>query len=122
MYVAFVAAAPLSVADEMKRHFYDTKDSVILCSATLRVGDRFDYMGRRLGFSLCEPERVKALAAASPFDYFRQALVMAAESLPDPSAKGHEYVAGLAPFLMCYTELLQAGEAAKETLAAIDAM
>ena len=29
---------------------------------------------------------------------------------------------GLAPFLMCYTELLQAGEAAKETLAAIDAM
>ncbi|MBQ4199112.1 MAG: hypothetical protein II649_04435 [Kiritimatiellae bacterium] len=95
-----LTAAPLSIAEEMKRHFYDTKDSVILCSATLRVGDRFDYMGRRLGFSLCRPERIKALAAASPFDYFRQALVMAAESLPDPSSRGKDYVAGLAPFLV----------------------
>ena len=98
-YIALMAA-PLSVAAEMKRHFYDIKDSVILCSATLRVGDKFDYMARRLGFSLCEPDRVKALVAASPFDYFRQALVMATDCLPDPSVKGAEYAAQLAPFLV----------------------
>ena len=97
-YIA-LTAAPLSVASEMKKHFYDTKDSVVLCSATLRVGDRFDYMGRRLGFSLCEPDRVKALTAASPFDYFRQTLVMAAECMPDPSVRDSDYVAKLAPFL-----------------------
>ena len=95
-----LTAAPLSIANEMKKHFYDTKDSVILCSATLRVGDRFDYMGKRLGFALCEPTRVKALVAASPFDYFRQSLVMAADCLPDPSDRDSGYVAKLAPFLV----------------------
>ena len=95
-----LTAAPLSVADEMKKCFYDTKDSVVLCSATLRTGDKFDYMARRLGISLVEPPRVKALVAASPFDYFRQALVLAPDCLPDPSAAPGEYAEKLAPFLL----------------------
>ena len=95
-----LTAAPLSVADEMKKCFYDTKDSVVLCSATLRTGDKFDYMARRLGISLVEPPRVKALVATSPFDYFRQALVLAPDCLPDPSAAPSEYAEKLAPFLL----------------------
>ena len=95
-----LTAAPLSVADEMKKCFYDTKDSVVLCSATLRTGDKFDYMARRLGISLVEPPRVKALVATSPFDYFRQALVLAPDCLPDPSAAPGEYAEKLAPFLL----------------------
>ena len=95
-----LTAAPLSVADEMKRCFYDRKDSVVLCSATLRTGDRFDYMARRLGVSLLEPDRVKALVASSPFDYFRQALVLAPDCLPDPSAEPHAYAARLGPLLV----------------------
>ncbi len=95
-----LTAAPLSVAHEMKQCFYDTKDSVVLCSATLRTGDKFDYMARRLGVSLLEPARVKALVAASPFDYFRQALVLAPDCLPDPSVSPHEYVEQLGPFLL----------------------
>ena len=43
---------------------------------------------------------MKALVAASPFDYFRQSLVLAAECLPDPSARDSGYVAKLAPFLV----------------------
>lgn len=95
-----LVAAPLSVATEMKKCFYDVKDSVVLCSATLRTGDRFDYMARRLGISLLEPSRVKALVASSPFDYFRQALVLAPDCLPDPSAAPGDYVNQLAPFLL----------------------
>lgn len=101
--IRFVAA-PLSIAKEMRRCFYDVKDSVVLCSATLRVGDRFDYMAKRLG---CAPEnaaapeecRVRRLVAASPFDYFRQALVLAPDFLPDPAADGQAYAEALAPFL-----------------------
>ena len=95
-----LTAAPLSVADKMKKCFYDVKDSVVLCSATLRTGDRFDYMARRLGVSLLEPARVKALVAASPFDYFRQSLVLAPDCLPDPATAPVEYADRLAPFLL----------------------
>ena len=97
-YVRLVAA-PLSVAAEMKRYFYDAKDSVVLCSATLRAGDRFDYMARKLGTALVEDDRVQALVAASPFDYFRQALVLAPNCLPDPSMAPGPYMDALAPFL-----------------------
>ena len=103
MEMRFVSA-PLSIADEMRRCFYGVKDSVVLCSATLRVGDRFDYMARRLGCVDREgapPEacRARRLVAASPFDYFRQSLVLAPDFLPDPAADADGYVAALAPFL-----------------------
>lgn len=93
-YVRLVAA-PLSVADELKRLFYDVKDSVVLCSATLRVGNDFAYMARRLGTR----ERFQFLTATSPFDYFRQALVLAPDCLPDPSAEPAAYAEALAAFL-----------------------
>jgi len=94
-----LVAAPLSVADELKKCFFDAKDSVVLCSATLRTGDKFDYMARKLGVSEVPRDRVKALVAASPFDYFRQSLVLAADFLPDPSTRPADYSAALAPLL-----------------------
>ncbi|MBR6735045.1 MAG: hypothetical protein IKL96_11685 [Kiritimatiellae bacterium] len=97
-YVRLVAA-PLSVAGELKKRFYDAKDSVVLCSATLRAGDKFDYMARKLGVSLVEAGRVRSLVAASPFDYLRQACVLACDFLPDPSANAVEYGAALVDVL-----------------------
>ena len=104
-----LVAAPLSVANEMKRCFYDTKDTVVLCSATLRAGDRFDYMAHKLGMDIVaaqQPEdgessaqRVRALVAASPFDYFRQTRVLAPDCMPDPSAEAFGYVQSLAKFM-----------------------
>lgn len=93
-YVRLVAA-PLSVAGDLKRMFYDVKDSVVLCSATLRVGSDFAYMARRLG---CD-ERFRMMTAASPFDYFRQALVLAPDCLPDPSANPSGYAEALAALM-----------------------
>ena len=97
-YIRLVAA-PLSIADQMKKCFFNVKDSVVLCSATLRTGDKFDYMARKLGVSDIPPDRVKALVAASPFDYFRQSLVMSADFLPDPAANPLGYAEALAPLL-----------------------
>ena len=105
-----LVAAPLSVAEDLRKMFYDVKDSVVLCSATLRVGNDFKYMARRLGCGgsgmadrggtgvspVQDDARFRFLTAASPFDYFRQALVLAPDCLPDPSAKPVEYAGALA--------------------------
>ena len=107
-----LVGAPLSVACEMKRCFYDTKDTVVLCSATLRAGDRFDYMARKLGMDLVaagQPDdeydvpsgpRVRTLVAASPFDYFRQVRVLAPDCMPDPAAEPDAYAEALSRFLV----------------------
>lgn len=103
-YIRLVAA-PLSVADDLRRLLYEPKDSVILSSATLRVGNDFRYMARRLGFAdppgaaPAEAPRYRTLVAASPFDYLRQATVLAPDCLPDPAADPARYAGGLAPVL-----------------------
>ena len=103
-----LVAAPLSVADELRSLVYDTKDSVVLSSATLRVGNDFRYMARRLGCALCgggaqdagaESGRFRALVAPSPFDYLRQSLVLAPDCMPDPSADPPRYAEALAELL-----------------------
>ena len=90
-----LVAAPLSVAKELADVLYGAKDSAVLCSATLRVGNDFRYMARRLGAE----ERFRFLTAASPFDYFRQALVLAPDYLPDPAAEPEAYAPALAETL-----------------------
>ena len=93
-YVRAVAA-PLSVAGELRRMLYDMKDSVVLSSATLRVGNDFKYMARCLG---CQ-DRFRAVTAESPFDYFRQSLVLAPDCLPDPSSNAQAYAEALAALM-----------------------
>ena len=106
-----LVAAPLSVAEDLKKMFYDVKDSVVLCSATLRVGNDFKYMARRLGCGVPpkggggdaaanqDESRFRFVTAASPFDYFRQALVLAPDCLPDPSAQPVQYAEALAALM-----------------------
>jgi ATP-dependent DNA helicase DinG len=90
-----LVAAPLSVAEDLNRALYEVRDSVVLCSATLRVGNDFRYMARRLGCG----ERFQALTAESPFDYFRQALALAVDCLPDPATDPSGYAGRLAETL-----------------------
>lgn len=90
-----LVAAPLSVAKELDKLLYEAKDSVIMSSATLRVGSDFKYMSRRLG---CV-DRFSFLVAASPFDYFRQALVLASDSAPDPAEDPDGYAEAIAAFM-----------------------
>ena len=92
-----LVAAPLSVAKPLNDIFYRAKDSVVLSSATLRVGNDFRYMTRRLGFGVFDdPERFQSLTAVSPFDYLRQSLVLATDCLSDPSADPSRYADELA--------------------------
>lgn len=77
-------AAPLSIAQALNETLYTRKTSIIFCSATLRVGDSFEYIGRRLGFNQLEAGRIKTCVASSPFNYTTQCLTLAASFLPEP--------------------------------------
>ena len=98
-----MVAAPISVADDMRKYLFNVKDSVVLSSATLRVGNDFRYMSKRLGFAPVEPGteegRYRALTAPSPFNYLQQSLVLASDCLPDPAADASLYAASLASML-----------------------
>ena len=91
-----LVAAPLSIATQLKTLLYDQKDSVIFCSATLRVGGSFGYIAKRLGINLLnDPSRLLTCVAESPFDYLTQCVAIAPAFLPDPgvsAANTGEYV------------------------------
>ncbi len=73
-------AAPLRVGDLVRQHIFGQKESVILTSATLCVGGKFDYVRDRLG-----AWEADELAVGSPFDYKASTLVYVPLDMPEPN-------------------------------------
>jgi len=61
--------APVDVSGPLAETVFDLTESVVLTSATLSVGGRFDFIRQRVGIGA----RAEELALPSPFDYLRQA-------------------------------------------------
>ena len=78
-----LTAAPLSVAELVRRHVVRAGPTPIFTSATLTTEDRFDFTRARLGLA---DDEVDALAVSSPFDYATQALLYVPRDLPEPDA------------------------------------
>jgi ATP-dependent DNA helicase DinG len=78
-------AAPVDIAPVLRRSLFSRVPSVILTSATMRVGESFGHLKRRLGLE--EPDE-KALG--SPFKYKEQCRLVLYPSLPDPRDPTHE--------------------------------
>ncbi len=74
----FLAATPIDVSSILREKLFDTFDTVVLTSATLAVGGRFDYLKQRLGV---QPS--KEVVLPQEFDYAEQALLYLPPSLPD---------------------------------------
>lgn len=113
---AAYCSAPLSISDDIRENLLRKYRSVVMTSATLAVGGKFDYFLRRIGAEdrmtlsvtghhAAAPEAARAgqdrplttLALASPFDYERQVYVGVPVDLPSPNEAGFE--AALAAFL-----------------------
>ena len=81
-------AAPIDVGESLSRFLYDSVDSVVFTSATLRTAQAggssrgFDYAVARLGLT---GRAWDALELDSPFDYAKQALLYVPGYLPEPS-------------------------------------
>jgi ATP-dependent DNA helicase DinG len=80
-------AAPIDIGQSLSSFLYDSVDSVVFTSATLRTSQRgepgFDYVVNRLGLTGCQWD---ALEVDSPFDYTKQALLYVPGYLPEPSS------------------------------------
>ncbi len=87
-----VKSAPHDVADFLRTALFARTPSVVLASATLCVGDSFDYVKRTLGL-----DGAQELVAPSPFDYARQARFFIAP--PEINPKSSDFARRAAPLI-----------------------
>jgi ATP-dependent DNA helicase DinG len=76
---AFLQATPIDVASILEQRLFDSIDTVVLTSATLAVGGKFDYVQGRLGL-----RNARTMLVPSHFDYESQALLYVPQHMPDP--------------------------------------
>jgi ATP-dependent DNA helicase DinG len=74
----FIAATPIDVSQILREHLFEKFESVVLTSATLTVGGRFEYIRGRLGL-----DHAQENALPPEFDYGTQALLYLPPAMPD---------------------------------------
>ncbi len=75
-----LTSAPLDVGNRLNEVLWE-KRTTVLCSATLAVDNRFDFVRKELGL----PNNTYDLVLGSPFDFKKQALLYVPTQLPEPS-------------------------------------
>lgn len=105
-----VYRAPIDVSHILREQLFETKDSVVLTSATLSLAGDFQYIGKRLGLMASTDSKsprqpadeagvvkdttevaapapfvVRTLTVPSPFDFSTQALLCVPTDVPDLS-------------------------------------
>jgi DNA polymerase-3 subunit epsilon/ATP-dependent DNA helicase DinG len=85
-------AAPLHIGPLVEKYIFETKETVIMTSATLRTaGNRmdgeatFDYLKERL-----HAYHAEELAVGSPFDYESNTLLYLPTDMPEPNQPGYQ--------------------------------
>ena len=74
----FLTATPIDVSQILRERLFEQFDTVVLTSATLTVGGRFDYIRQRLGI-----DHAKDRTLPPEFDYRNQALLYLPRKIPD---------------------------------------
>lgn len=104
--VGSLHAAPVEVAPFLASSVFGKLDSAVLCSATLTVGGKPDFLAGRLGLDRVDPDRLSTLFLGSPFDYARQCLAAVASFLPaQPAGPAGETSDG--PFAQAFARLVE---------------
>ncbi len=94
-----LAAAPIDVGPILREHLFDKVPTVVMTSATLATGDRFDFFQSRIGLS-----RTESLCLGSPFDYQRQARLILLDGVPDPGSQKSQYEQCVVAMIRRYVE------------------
>jgi ATP-dependent DNA helicase DinG len=81
-------AAPVDVADFLRRRLFESETSVIMTSATLATNSKsqsgLNYFTNRVGAESAEKVQV-----GTPFDYEKQMKLFVAKKMPDPREPGY---------------------------------
>ena len=95
-------ANPVEAADFLREHLFSPLRTAVLSSATLTVGESFEYYLERVGLNAKTLDRtLAALKLDSPFAYEEQVLLCVPGFLPNPAdVSEEEYARAIAPALM----------------------
>jgi ATP-dependent DNA helicase DinG len=74
----FLAATPIDVSEILREKLFERFDTVVLTSATLAVGGRFDYAKQRFGV-----HPAKEVVLPQEFNFSEQALLYIPHEMPD---------------------------------------
>src|SRR6202030_1734834 len=74
----FLAATPIDVSQILREKLFEQFDTVVLTSATLAVGGRFDFLKQRLGV-----QPAKEAVLPQEFNFAEQAILYMPRALPD---------------------------------------
>jgi ATP-dependent DNA helicase DinG len=81
-------AAPIDVADFLRRRLFESDTSIVMTSATLATNSKsqigLNYFVKRVG-----AESAGKLQVGTPFDYERQMKLFVAKKMPDPREAGY---------------------------------
>lgn len=80
--------APLDVAASIADALFDQK-ATVLTSATLKVGDSFETMASRVGFTFPSQGPWEGIDVGSPFEPEKQGVLYVASHLPIPGKEGY---------------------------------
>ena len=78
-------SAPIHVGEQLQKHLFEQKSTVILTGATLSTHETFDHIRDRTGFNDAED-----LLLGSPFDYPRVALLCVPDDMPEPTSWAYQ--------------------------------
>jgi len=81
----FLAATPIDVSQILRERLFEQFDTVVMTSATLTVGGRFDYIKQRLGL-----DHVKERTLPPEFQYGEQVLLYLPQRMPDVRDAGFQ--------------------------------
>ena len=81
--------APLHVSYKMNEGIFETMDSVVCTSATIKSGNSFNYWLQRSGICFADQERVYVKDFESPFPYDRNMLMAIPQDIPFPDSRDY---------------------------------
>jgi len=81
-----LAATPIDVGPILREHLFNKVPTVVMTSATLATGGKFDFFQSRVGLL-----QAAALSLGSPFNYEEQAELILLEGMPDPGSEAARY-------------------------------
>jgi ATP-dependent DNA helicase DinG len=79
---------PLDVAPILEHTLFSQVGPVVMTSATLTVGENFDFFDRQLGLNGLEERELVHAVYPSPFDLASQMRLTALDGIPDPGKPG----------------------------------
>lgn len=79
-----IAKRPLEVSAPLSEWVYPNLRTVVMCSATLTVGNKFNFLYRRIGLDHLGDREPAPMQLPSAFDFQEQALLALPDDLPQP--------------------------------------